>query len=208
MSDFALEAERSRAAKVALRNRLLTARKEMTEAVRRSAAASVQASTLALVRRRRPTLCAAYVPVGAEPGGSTLPDLLAGALPPGSRLILPVLLPSGDLDWAVYDGELADGPRGLRQPPGVPLGVEVVGQAELILVPALAVDHRGHRLGRGGGSYDRALARAGNALPVALLHDGELLDAVPAEAHDRGVRGVITPGSGWVPLKGAPGWTK
>jgi 5-formyltetrahydrofolate cyclo-ligase len=208
MSDFALEAERSKAAKVALRSRLLTAREELPEAVRRSASASVQASTLALVRRERPTLCAAYVPVGGEPGGSALPDLLAGALPPGGRLILPVLLPSKDLDWAVYDGELTDGPYGLRQPPGVRLGVEVVSKAGLILVPALAVDRTGHRLGRGGGSYDRALVRAGSALTAALLHDGERLDVVPAEPHDRPVHGAITPAGGWVTLKAAPGWTK
>lgn len=208
MSDFALEAERSRAAKVALRSQLLTARKALPEAVRRSASASVQASTLALVRRERPTLCAAYVPVGGEPGGSALPDLLAGALPPGGRLMLPVLLPSGDLDWAIHDGTLVDGPYGLRQPPGVPLGVEAVSQVELIIVPALAVARTGHRLGRGGGSYDRALARAARARAVALLHDGELLDHVPAEPHDRPVHAAITPAGGWVTLSAAPGWTK
>jgi 5-formyltetrahydrofolate cyclo-ligase len=49
-------------------------------------------------------------------------------------------------------------------------------------------------LGRGGGSYDRALARVGpDRLAVALLHEGELLDAVPAEPHDRPVQLVITP---------------
>ena len=208
MSDFALEAERSKAAKVALRNRLLTARKELTEGERRAASASVQASTLALIRRERPTLCAAYVPVGHEPGGSALPDLLAGALPPGGRLILPVLLPSNDLDWAVHDGDLVAGPYGLRQPRSVPLGVEVVSRAELIIVPALAVSRTGHRLGRGGGSYDRILARAGRALTVALLHDGELRDDVPAEPHDRPVHGAITPSDGWVTLSAGPGWTK
>ena len=204
MSDFARAAEN----KVALRNRMLTARKSLPEAVRRSASASVQASTLALVRRARPTVCAAYVPIGSEPGGSALPALLAAALPPGGRLILPILLPSNDLDWAVYSDDLVTGRHGLRQPAGVPLGVDVVARASLIFVPALAVSRSGMRLGRGGGSYDRALARAESAFTVALLHDGELIDDVPAEAHDRPVDAVVTPAEGLRTLNGGSEWTK
>ena len=67
----------------------------------------------------------------------------------------------------------------------------------MVLVPALAVDHAGNRLGRGGGSYDRALARVGPLIPViALLYDGELLDQVPAEPHDTPVRAVVRPEAG------------
>jgi 5-formyltetrahydrofolate cyclo-ligase len=204
MSDFAGAGKN----KVALRNRLLTARKSLPEAVRRSASASVQAATLALVRRARPTVCAAYVPIGSEPGGSALPALLGGALPPGGRLIVPILLPSNDLDWAVYSDDLVGGRHGSRQPAGVPLGVDVISQASLIIVPALAVSRSGMRLGRGGGSYDRVLARAEAAFTVALLHDGELIDEVPGEAHDRPVHAVITPAEGLRTLNGDPEWTK
>jgi 5-formyltetrahydrofolate cyclo-ligase len=60
-------------------------------------------------------------------------------------------------------------------------------------VPALAVDRTGRRLGRGGGSYDRALGRVPVGTPVcALLHDGEILDVVPSEPHDRLVSAVAT----------------
>ncbi len=204
MSDFAGAAEN----KIALRNRLLTARRYLPEAVRRSASVSVQATTLALVRREQPTVCAAYVPIGSEPGGSALPALLTDALPPGGRLIVPILLPSNDLDWVVYSDDLVTGRHGLRQPPGVPLGVDVVSQASLIIVPALAVSRSGIRLGRGGGSYDRVLARAEAAFSVALLHDGELVDEVPAEAHDRPVDAVVTPAGGLRTLNGDPEWTK
>jgi 5-formyltetrahydrofolate cyclo-ligase len=201
MPDLARDAERSRSAKIALRDRLLTKRRSLSVAARASAAASVQASTLALVRRIKPTVCAAYVPVGAEPGGADLPQVLA----PVTRLLLPRLLPDLDLTWAAYDGTLVDGPRGLREPAGPPADLRDAG---LLLVPALAVDRSGVRLGRGGGSYDRALARASAALTVALLHDGELLDDVPAEPHDRPVHAVITPAEGLVMLSGASGWTK
>jgi 5-formyltetrahydrofolate cyclo-ligase len=218
--DFAGEAEKSRSAKVALRNRLLAVRKSMTTSDRRSAAASVQAVLLSLVRAQHPSTIAAYQPVGSEPGGEDLPSVLLEALPPGGRLLLPVLLNDGDLDWATYSGSLEPGPRGLRQPVGVRLGVAAVSAASLVIVPALAVDRAGLRLGRGGGSYDRALSRI--ALPaasahsspvespsvpsrpaavagpfiVALLHNGELVDDVPAEAHDRPVHAAITPGGG------------
>ena len=70
-------------------------------------------------------------------------------------------------------------------------------KADVVLAPALAVDRTGARLGRGGGSYDRALARVRpDALVVALLHDGELLppgQTVPTEPHDRRVAAAAEP---------------
>jgi len=113
--------------------------------------------------------------------------------------LLPVLLPDGDLDWARYDGELSRGRRGVMEPTGERLGVDAVSRCDLVLVPALAVDHAGHRLGKGGGSYDRALRRA-SGLTVALLHDGELVDEVPHEPHDVPVRVVATLTGGLVRL--------
>jgi 5-formyltetrahydrofolate cyclo-ligase len=72
-----------------------------------------------------------------------------------------------------------------------------VSRADLVIVPALAVDRRGVRLGRGGGSYDRALARVGPQVPtIALLYDAELLDEVPAAPHDQRVRLVARPEQG------------
>jgi 5-formyltetrahydrofolate cyclo-ligase len=72
-----------------------------------------------------------------------------------------------------------------------------VTSADLVIVPALAVDRQGNRLGRGGGSYDRALARVGAAVPtIALLYDGELLDEVPAGPGDQPVRAVARPQEG------------
>jgi 5-formyltetrahydrofolate cyclo-ligase len=201
MSDFALDAERVRAAKVALRDQMLTARRSLPEAVRHSADASVQASTITWVRAQQPTVCAAYAPVGREPGGSDLPARLAEVC----RVLLPVLLPDGDLDWAEYDGTTRRTPRGLLEPGGVRLGTDAIAEVPLIVVPALAVSRHGVRMGRGGGSYDRVLARAPHARTVALLHDGELLDAVPGEPHDQRVRQVVTPSGGLIETLG---WTK
>jgi 5-formyltetrahydrofolate cyclo-ligase len=205
MPDFSREAEKSPAIKITLRDRLLTTRRTLSATDRRSATAAVQAATIDLVRRLCPSTTAAYVPVGTEPGGPDLPDGLAAALPPGARLLLPVLCDDLDLDWAPYDGGLAPAPRGLREPVGPRLGPEAIRAAGLVIVPALAVGRDGVRMGRGGGSYDRALARAGSSVLVALLHDGELLDAVPSEPHDVAVHAVITPRDGLVVLRRFPG---
>ncbi|GIF10959.1 5-formyltetrahydrofolate cyclo-ligase [Actinoplanes teichomyceticus] len=201
MSDLTGEAEKSPPDKITLRARLLTARRSLTSADRAAAAARLRDHTLAYVRRSAPRTIAAYVPAGPEPGGPDLPDALRAALPSGGRLLLPVLLPDNDLDWAEYTGSLAPASRGLHEPPGPRLGPPAIREADLILVPALAVGRDGTRMGRGGGSYDRALSRLPTPGPtvIALLHDDEDLDAVPAGPHDRRVHGVLTPSGGFSP---------
>ena len=216
------------AAKVDLRARLLRHRRALPAARRATDDERVQAALTELVHRIRPTRMTGYVPVGTEPGGADLPDVLRAALAPLGVLLLPVLCPDLDLDWAAYPDRLAPpdrsaegarrggrpgGPavplvpagRGLREPVGPRLGPAAIAAAELVVVPAVAVDGRGFRLGRGGGSYDRALARVGVGVPVvALLHDGELVDTVPAEPHDRPVTAVITPSLGFRQLHQEP----
>ncbi|WP_127498258.1 5-formyltetrahydrofolate cyclo-ligase [Actinoplanes solisilvae] len=195
MPDLTQDAERSRAGKIALRNQLLTSRRSLPVTVLASAAVATQDQILSLVRRESPAVVAAYVPVGREPGGADLVVSLSAHV----RVLLPVLLPDGDLDWADYAPPLVAGPRGLLEPGGQRLGVSAVTSANLVIVPALAVDQQGLRMGRGGGSYDRALSRlpsSGGPLVVALLHDGELVERVPAEPHDRPVHAAITPRGG------------
>ena len=141
----------------------------------------------AIVRAASARTVAAYVPLPAEPGGAARVGALAAAAP---RLLLPVLLPSRDLDWSVYDGTLAPGPLGLSEPTSPRLGVDAVRSLDLMLVPALAVALDGTRLGQGGGSYDRVLPRV-TAPTITLLHPGELLASVPADPHDQRVCGVV-----------------
>ncbi|MGW5478022.1 5-formyltetrahydrofolate cyclo-ligase [Streptomyces sp. NPDC004008] len=143
---------------------------------------------------------AAYVSVGEEPGTLALLDALRAR---GARVLLPVLLPDNDLDWGAYTGpdSLVPVRRGSRmallEPVGERLGPEAVRQADAVLLPGLAVDARGMRLGRGGGSYDRVLARLERAgadpALVVLLYDTEVVERVPEEPHDRPVHAVVTP---------------
>ncbi len=140
---------------------------------------------------------AAYLSVGTEPGTADLLEALAQA---GVEVLLPVLLPDGDLDWARAGEGLQVGPHRLLESTGTRLGPDSVGACTLVVVPALSVDRAGVRLGRGGGSYDRALRRSAGRT-VALLHDGEAVRALPAEEHDVPVHAVVTPGRGMVTLR-------
>ncbi|WP_329018865.1 5-formyltetrahydrofolate cyclo-ligase [Micromonospora rifamycinica] len=199
MPNFSDHADAAPAVKRETRVALLARRRALTVPQRAAAARRVQAELTDLVRHLRPTTMTAYVPVGSEPGGPDLPDVLRAALPAGADLLLPVLRADLDLDWAPYagPGTLVAAGRGMREPDGPRRGRAAVTGATLVVVPALAVDRRGLRLGRGGGSYDRALARVpATVLTVALLHDGELLAALPAQPHDRPVGAALTPSDG------------
>lgn len=177
--------------KTALRDQLVTTRHrrallEIGEAARALAAQLAEAPEV-----RRAATVAAYVSIGGEPGTGPLLDMLTDS---GKRVILPCLLPDGDLDWAVYRGQLERARMGLLEPPGPRLGPDAVATADVVLVPGLAADRRGYRLGRGGGSYDRALARVpGGTFTCVLLYDDETDVPVPVEAHDRRVTAVATP---------------
>lgn len=183
-----------------LRQEFLTVRNRLTADDVRGAAVALADRALELPELAHAHTVAAYVSVGSEPGTLVLLDALRAR---GIDVLLPVLLPDNDLDWGSYDGEgsLArvqhGGKMTLFEPSGERLGPDAVTAADVVLLPGLAVDGRGMRLGRGGGSYDRVLARLERAgahpALVVLLYDSEVVAHVPAEEHDRPVRAVVTP---------------
>ena len=129
------------------------------------------------------TTVAAYESLPTEPPTEALIERLTAA---GHRVIVPVLLPDKDLDWRAGD---------------TLLGRAAIGDATLVVVPALAIGRDGMRLGQGGGSYDRALTRcAPGARVIALVYDDELATGVPTDPHDQAVDAVVTPGHGLVDL--------
>jgi 5-formyltetrahydrofolate cyclo-ligase len=176
------------AAKTSLRRELLARRSRHTDADRaRIAATLAQAFAAEFEPRIRGgdtgpvaplRVVALYLSFATEPGTGPLIQWLADQR---VRALAPTLLPDADLGW-------------MDVPDGAPLGLDAITDAEVILVPAVAVDLSGHRLGRGGGSYDRALTRVRPGQTVlAVVHDYEVLDAVPFEPHDRIVDGALTP---------------
>ncbi|MFF5595199.1 5-formyltetrahydrofolate cyclo-ligase [Streptomyces althioticus] len=185
-----------------------TRRREVLQVRNGLTADDVQAHAGALARRALalPELAeartvAAYVSVGNEPGTLALLDALCAR---GVRVLLPALLPDNDLAWGVYRGpdsllpaEHGGGRMTLLEPAGERLRPRAVTEADAVLLPGLSVDARGMRLGRGGGSYDRVLARLERARVrpalVVLLYDWEVVERVPQEPHDRPVDAVVTP---------------
>lgn len=149
------------------------------------------------------TMCA-YVPIGSEPGSAELIDSLQRR---GIRVLLPVArhdtagIPQ-PLRWGEYrPGGLVEGRFGLREPSAPWLSADAVATASVILVPALAVDRAGVRLGRGAGFYDRSLVLAApTARLVAVVRDDELVDRLPAEPHDVRMTHALTPRRGLVSL--------
>ncbi|MGW6141636.1 5-formyltetrahydrofolate cyclo-ligase [Streptomyces sp. NPDC055144] len=190
----------SKADKNALRAELLQVRSGLPADDVETAAGVLARQALELPELAGARTVAAYVSVGREPGTRALLDALHAR---GVRVLLPVLLEDNDLDWGAYNGQesLARvqhvGKMALLEPSGEPLGTEAVVEADVVLLPGLAVDGRGMRLGRGGGSYDRVLARLERAdadpALVVLLYDGEVVERVPEEPHDRPVHAVVTP---------------
>ncbi|WP_197523216.1 5-formyltetrahydrofolate cyclo-ligase [Actinokineospora pegani] len=182
------------------RRALLAHRRRVPAATRFSEAMQLTAQlTSGRVVRRGQTLCA-YVPIGSEPGSVQMLDEVAEA---GVRVLLPIVSGRGPLDWAWYDGReyLRSGPYGLREPIGERLGEMALRIADVVLVPALAVDRSGTRLGRGAGYYDRSLVGAAQDTPlVAVVRDPELFDVLPAEQHDVTMTAVLTPGRGLLKL--------
>lgn len=185
--------------KATARSRFVNNRRSLDHAERERQSAMAVARLLATPHLSSADTVAAYWPLGTEPDTRTLLDAL---LARGTRLLLPVLLDDRDLDWALYAGSAADlvpGGAGTSHPASLVLGVAAVLQADVVIVPALAVTPEGVRLGRGGGSYDRVLERIAHAPTVhpwtcALLYEHELgaLSSGAVEVHDQPVDAACT----------------
>ncbi len=192
--------------KAALREQLLAARRRVADDVRAAEAQLLREKLEALENwmTSDSTVCA-YVPVGTEPGSIELLNML---LHRAGRVLLPVARTTADntplpLSWGEYrPGTLTTGGRwGLLEPPQPWLPASALAEAGLVLVPALAVDRGGVRLGRGRGFYDRSLGGRDPRAPlVAVVRDAELLDEIPAAPHDVPMTHALTPQGGLIAL--------
>jgi 5-formyltetrahydrofolate cyclo-ligase len=190
------------AEKAAWRRRIRAARRARLPEVRARHAAMLTDAALALAARIAGPVCA-HVPAGVEPWSVAGVEALHAA---GHEVLLPVVADrAGPLEWARFEGAdaLVAGPFGLWEPAGRRLGPHAVRRAGLVLLPALAADRRGVRLGQGGGFYDRTLPLVDAEVAlVVVLDDGELVDELPSEPHDRRVMAALLPESGVTMLGG------
>ena len=179
-----------------VRRQVLATRDKLSQDQRKGAGQALLQLLLELPELGMAGTVAAYVSIGSEPATRAL---IFALWKRGSYVLLPVLREDNDLDWASYEGpsSVKPGRHGLLEPTESLRGPGAIASADFVIVPALAVGQDGVRLGRGGGSYDRALARVGPAVPTfALLYEGELVDSVPAGDHDQRVRAVAQPTRG------------
>ena len=149
---------------------------------------------------------AAYVSAPAEPDTSLLLDALHDN---GVRVLLPVLGPGLARCWGLYTSreDLAQqAPGRPLEPSGHVLPPEALGDADVVIAPALAIDQHGIRLGQGGGWYDRALLHRRPGVPVfAMVHEAELISdgRLPHAEHDVPVDAVVTE-ERWFLIDGSP----
>lgn len=173
------------ASKDAARSQFAAVRRQRSAAEIAAARTSVCSHVLTRAAAVGWRCVAGYVPLRTEPGSL---DLLAGLRAAGVHVLVPVVLADRDLDWAQWTSHGC----------WASLGKHAIGAADAVLVPASAVARDGTRLGRGGGSYDRALPRrAPRAVVAALLFDDELVAALPCDPWDVAVDAVVTPAAAW-----------
>lgn len=144
---------------------------------------------LVLPHLRGARVIAFYHPLRDEIG----PGALMGRLLPGQRAVLPWFPDRGtEMEWR--EAPAAEpGPWGLLQPRA---GAEALSP-DLVLVPLVAADRHGHRIGHGKGHYDRALAQlraAGSVQAIGIGWEAQILDAeIPADPWDMPLDAIATP---------------
>lgn len=157
--------------------------------------AELSERAIAFVKSHSAKSVAIYLSFSTEPSTK---QIIAELLASGARVLVPAVATDHSLRWFEFDGVSTKmGALGFAEPDAVRLPEASLTEADIIFVPALAVDENGARLGRGGGYYDRALAQLilgekKHCLKVALVYDEEVLPLLPSETHDIAVDAVIT----------------
>lgn len=175
-------------AKAALRARVRHARAARSVAEREDAGRTLAARVMALPTVVSARSIALYSAMASEPDTAPLLRLMWAD---GRQVLLPRVTGNA-LEWVSVTSDLALAPGAFGIPEPVGGSVVSATAADVVVIPALAVDRTGARLGQGGGYYDRALVEV-TAPVIALVFDDEIVDAVPTSAHDRRVDIVVTP---------------
>ena len=180
------------ARKRALRARIVGARRLLPPDSLRSAGAAIAQQLLHIPAVTEAPVVAAYASVGTEVPTGPFIDALHRA---GTTVLLPLLESDNSLTWraVLTAADVTPGRHGLLEPQR-DTRVRRLDDAAIVVLPGLAYDARGNRLGRGGGSYDRSLADLpATTLTVGVALDCDIIDEVPAEPHDQPVAMIVTP---------------
>ena len=178
MNDIAL-------AKAQLRSKILASR-----VGRESSNQALTANILGLVSQLKVHSVATYLSFGTEPSTT---DFISSLLDDGIEVLVPKILHDETLAWYKWDGVSATtSSLGMQEPDESKLQAVSIQEADLLIIPALAVDRMGNRLGRGKGYFDRELLVLSGSRFYAVCFEDEVLEVLPSEAHDQRVSGVVT----------------
>ena len=170
-------------AKRALRERMLKAR-ALSAAT--EAEAELTANLLSLISELGVKRIGCYWSFGSEPPTE---GFIAQARANGLTISCPRVTENSQMEFVLLDSKFQQNPMGFFEPQGEAIAKSEI---ELLVIPALAIDSQGNRLGRGGGFFDRFLEEFSGVI-VALVFEAELVEALPTEEHDRKVDFAITP---------------
>jgi 5-formyltetrahydrofolate cyclo-ligase len=182
--------------KKALRARVLVARDAMTAAERADASSALTSRLIAMPQFGGARSVLAYWGFGSEVDTKAF---LKATLAAGKILALPHI-DNATKALSLYrvdnlDGDLADGPWGIREPKPEPSRLVPLDQIEFVLVPGVAFDAQCNRMGYGKAYYDRLFADSKGALPfrAAAAFECQIVDAVPVSPSDVPIDAVLTP---------------
>lgn len=179
-------------AKREIRTLVRARRAARSEAEVRGAGEQLTAHLQQLVVDRSARTISCYLPINGEPDTRAFIDWAVAA---GLKVLLPSSRADGVLDWVRASAQgTAPGAYGIPEPLGERLPSQTITEADLMLVPACAVDRSGVRLGWGRGYFDRTLATLAAPPPLfPVVYADEVFEALPREAHDIPVDGAVTP---------------
>ena len=180
-----MKKEATRVRKERLRKRVLAVRMGLDRDQVKVSGQAILERVLGLEAYRRAKLVHTYV--SSKENEVDTRALIGTCLKEGKRVAVPVVMPgTKTLSHALIDGldQLVVGPWGLAQPdPAAAAWLPAEARIDLVVVPGLAFDRRGQRIGWGGGYYDRFLAQV-QAVKIGLCYDALVLDCIPGEPHD------------------------
>lgn len=179
------------AEKKALRSKILAARRELKEAYRQKASQRMIDVFCALPDFKEPKLVMCYASMGDE---VQIRPLIQRWLDLGVTVAMPRVISKGQMEAVTLPdlASLVEGEYGILTPDPAKSQVVAPEELDMIIVPGVAFDTRGERLGMGGGFYDAFMAKAVNAKRIALAYSCQLVSSVPMEEHDVLVHKIIT----------------
>lgn len=181
------------AAKDQLRRRVAERARDATREQRRRWDEAIQARLLAHAGYREARCLHCYLSLTDE---AATERIVRAALADRKRVVVPVVEAERRLllvEITAYDRDLAPGAHGILEPPVGGRRLVEASEVDLFIVPGVAFDANGYRLGRGLGYYDRSLAQVkGRAVICALAYELQIIDRLPAAPHDVPMDFIVT----------------